>query len=146
MCVESAQILCTAAILRGVSPDLVPYRPTHQHHPCVQWAAGSIDNLTWLWIHAQALCDEYTLRYGRRHRSELAVKAVDGTFTKGDPTKHTAFALAMPDLWKHPVAVTAYRNYYIAEKSYMAKWQPRAVTPSWWPFKDGTCERLPGRP
>jgi hypothetical protein len=42
----------------------------------------------------------------------------------------TEFAQAMPDSCKKDDPVQAYRQYYVQEKAYMAKWTNREV-PSW---------------
>lgn len=133
MIVESAQLLCTALLLRGSSS--VPYKPTHSKHPCTVWSAESQHNLQWLMQHALALCSEYTVRYGRIHKTQSIIESLIDRVT-GDHTLHTPFAQAMPDEWKHADAVTAYRCYYIASKCTFAKWAPRAVPPSWWPFAE----------
>jgi hypothetical protein len=42
----------------------------------------------------------------------------------------TPFAQAMPDQYKHEDAVMAYRQYYLAEKSKIAKWK-HGNAPDW---------------
>lgn len=42
----------------------------------------------------------------------------------------TPFAQAMPDQYKDPNPVVAYRKYYIAEKSKIALWR-HSDTPTW---------------
>jgi hypothetical protein len=37
----------------------------------------------------------------------------------------------MPDQYKRPDAIEAYRAYYIGEKLKFAKWEPRAKRPDW---------------
>ena len=133
MVIETAQVLCTVASQRGI---IAPYRPTHVHHPCVRWAAASHDNLVWLQEHFLGLCDEYTFRYDRIHATQVRMSAAwDRLVVDGDSTRATGFAQAMPDEWRIPGdPVTAYRCYYIAEKSRFARWRPRAQPPAWWPF------------
>jgi len=135
MIVESAQILCTVAHKRGVD---VPYLPTHQHHPCVKWTAASLGNQAWLQEHFLGLCDEYTRRYHRIHATEVKLAAFWSQLASpGDWTRAAGFAQAMPNEWRIPGdPVTAYRCYYIAEKSLFARWHPRAQAPSWWPFPE----------
>jgi hypothetical protein len=66
MALESVQILSSALwTLRAEGP----YRPTHTSHPCVLWAAESRENYLWLLRHAEALGAEYTMRFGRVHKS-----------------------------------------------------------------------------
>lgn len=134
MILESAQLLCTALYLRGAPTESLPYRPTHVRHPSTLWTAASPDNVAWLWLHALELCDEYERRYGKRHKTGSALVQLQSLVPDGDWRSHTPFAQAMPEEWKGPDAVTAYRCYYIVEKSRFARWAPRARPPAWWPF------------
>jgi hypothetical protein len=45
-----------------------------KNHPCTQWAATSHENLAWLIVHGQALCNEYTYRYGKVHGCAAALE------------------------------------------------------------------------
>lgn len=141
MIVESAQILCTVLHMRGVPRERLPYRPTHAHHPSTLWTNASDDNVDWLWRHAHALTAEYTNRYGKIHTTTLALRTISSMIPLGNWRLHTPFAQAMPNEWKDDDAVSAYRCYYIAEKSRFARWAPRSRAPSWWPFIDE-----PGQP
>jgi hypothetical protein len=62
MCLESAQILSN--IVGG------PYKPTHLRHPVVLWVWEHERHQDWLWSHFQALCEEYTWRFGKTHECE----------------------------------------------------------------------------
>lgn len=138
MVLESAQLLCTALHVNGVTCEALPYRPTHARHPSTLWTASSDANISWLWSHALELCDEYRRRYGRRHRTEQALAAIASMIPAGDWRGHSPFAQAIPVEWKQTDAVTAYRCYYIAEKSRFARWAPRSRPPAWWPFVEVT--------
>ena len=77
----------------------------------------------------KALGDEYTYRYGKKHASMriydlLTTKYTrwhewDGLFTK--PPQ------CMPDQYKNADYITAYRNYYKAEKKPFAKYTNRNI-------------------
>lgn len=69
MALETTQILST--ITGG------PYKPTHAAHPCTLWAGASRANAAWLLAHGQALCAEYTRRFGRVHRCAAVLDAID---------------------------------------------------------------------
>lgn len=45
-------------------------RPTHANHPCTMWARQTRSNAEWLMAHMEALCAEYTARYGKVHAVE----------------------------------------------------------------------------
>lgn len=124
MVVETAQMLCTA----GTGA----YKPTHAQHPCTVWAGRSARNWEWLVAHGLALCDEYSFRYGRRHKSQDVIESVLPPESFVD-TGLTPFALAMPDEFKKENAVESYRAYYHSKASF-AKWTKRAA-PVWWEYE-----------
>jgi hypothetical protein len=129
MILESVQILCTALNKKGFT---TPYRSTHARHPCVLWVEESYDNFLWLGELAGALNAEYCFRYAK-NRNHASIAVLD------EIRKHrfesgglTAFAQAMPDEYKvSGDAVSAYRNFYLGEKSRFAKWTRRSEPP-WW--------------
>ena len=129
MPLETAQVLCT------ISHDLgteAPYKPTHRKHPCVLWAAESLENWTWTLKHGLALCDEYSRRYGKRHASETVLHWLETSEGKPEARSLTPFAQAMPEAYKRTNAVDAYRAYYLGEKASIASWKAPAAPPSWW--------------
>lgn len=130
MILETAQILCTISD----HPD-TPYKPTHTNHPCVKWAEQSFENKEWLINHGLALAEEYTRRYQKIHKSSSVIEWVSGLFLKIDYEYDglTPFVQCMPDVYKvENDPVTAYRNYYIGEKSKFARWDRLNNTPDWW--------------
>lgn len=136
MILETAQLLSTAIIMNGGE---APYKATHKKHPSTIWAANSKSNFMWLVEHGLALGNEYTLRFGKQHKSisiithiiqnELFKVIPDGelqTFanctanqTKGISYKH----LEDP--------VEAYRAYL------SARWDTDTLVPKW------TCRAKP---
>lgn len=128
MILESAQMLCTALHLFDV-PN-VPYRKTHENHPCSVWARSTRDNYLWLCSLGLALCEEYTERYGKTHKTQAVIEwclAHSHCIPAGDKTPHPQ---CMPDKYVQTNVVSAYRAYYKEEKVSIAKW--RIKTPSWW--------------
>ena len=93
MCLESAQIMSTAMHMRGVKG--APYKPTHENHPCVLWAAESSDNFWWLMEHWEYLCFEYWVRYGHfqglRHKTEAYYKEFREAYDSMDSEPPTPF-------------------------------------------------------
>lgn len=136
MIVESAQMLCASLVKhKGVCQSLVPYKATHYNHPCTKWVAQSIHNSTWLMAHSLAMCNEYTKRYKKIHKTTEVFVKLHNDFRheySGDFLQYTPFALAMPDIYKSDDAVLSYRNFYKAEKAKFAKWKPLASEPYWW--------------
>lgn len=115
MTLETTQLLCTA--IRYLVPDMPEdnlYRETHSNHPCTIWARSSPANYMWLLRYGFALCEEYTLRYGRVHKCQSVLSLLPVFKCDEEPS---SFALAMPDEFKHSNPVTAYRRYYRLSKA-----------------------------
>ena len=113
MIVETAQMLCTASSKLGHD---VPYKPTHKKHPCTLWAGESRSNWNWLIDHGIEMCNEYTRRYGRIHKTQTIIEWCKSS--KVGPVEDiglTPFKLAMPEQYKCDVPVKSYSNYYIFE-------------------------------
>jgi len=128
MILESVQILCTALWLHGIE---APYKPTHGRHPCVLWASKSRSNMHWLARLAGALNYEFKYRFRKEsdHESYSVLAAL--RFRTVEDLGLTPFAQAMPEQYRIPGdPVTAYRNYYRAEKARFARWTRRAI-PLW---------------
>ena len=130
MPLETAQILCTVRRMYG---DKIPhYQSTHSYHPCYTWTAESAENYVWLCILGIELCIEYTYRYGKTHRYESIIEECLQQIPKRIANRgRTKFAQVMPEQYTMNNSVLAYRNYYIQEKSHLARWSNREV-PYWW--------------
>ena len=127
MILESAQMLCSA-----YPNGDAPYKRAFYNHPCTIWARESQENYEWLLTHAYAMCQEYTRRYGKVHKSIDAIEWGGKNYIKLQlPQKGlTEFAQAMPEQYKNKCSVTAYRSYYNGEKAGFATWKKRE-TPKW---------------
>jgi hypothetical protein len=128
MILETAQLLCGVHWVEGGE---APYKLSHKNHPSAIWARECVENYIWLCDLGLELCNEYTYRYGKRHKSqdiiEWCLLNVPNIPEKGDITP---FALAMPDECKVGDAVASYRVYYMVEKRGFAVWKNRE-TPEW---------------
>jgi hypothetical protein len=132
MIVESTQILSVIARQHGVSIQDAPYSLRQMKHPCVVWTGSSLSNWKWLKEFTLALNEEYKYRYDKveDHKSAGIARMIPAPVTLTD-IGITERPQCMPDQYKvlgDPVA--AYRNYYIGEKQYFAKWRKREV-PEW---------------
>lgn len=128
MILETFQVLCAAFHLQGIE---APYKLTHKNHPCTKWAMESKENFEWVLSLGRALCDEYTERYKKIHKSvEVYNWIVENkaklTFPK---TEQTPFILAMPDEYKTSDPVESYRNYYRSGKKHLHNWKQNK--PNW---------------
>lgn len=118
-------------LLPDKKKDVILYKATHINHPCAIWARDSINNYMWLYELFVALCDEYTHRYGKIHKTDALLRSVLST----PPTniRHADFSpppQAMPEKYKNENAVFAYQNYYVGEKIKFASWKSRKK-PDW---------------
>ena len=141
MILEYAQLLSTAHHWVDGNPSVDCYKATHKNHPSAVWARENRSNYQWLWQLLDNLLQEYTLRYGKTHKTEssgvfLALKTLPCDLPGG---KFTDPPQCMPDYCKADDAVVAYRNYYIREKSYMARWK-NTDSPLW--YKIGLAAEL----
>lgn len=122
MVLESCQLLCTTFHLQGID---APYKPTHKNHPCAIWCRESKENFDWLLEHSYELLVEYTRRYDKIHKSHIVYRWVieNKIRLKFDKELFTRPALAMPDIYKRPNPVDAYREYYRVGKASLHSWK-----------------------
>lgn len=137
MILETAQLLSTAhRVLDGDerADTMGLYKTTHKNHPSAVWVRSGALNYIWTARHLNALCSEYTKRYGKVHKTErlltklaLLPNNIERTSKMYEPP------MCMPDQYKQEnCAVTAYRNYYKGDKAYMCKWNKCANSgPGW---------------
>lgn len=115
-----------------------PWNQTHLKHPCSIWVNFAKQNYLWLVEHAYAVFDEYTYRYGKIHKSVEALQVCEKNIDKVQFQQDgmTSFAQAMPDEYKNPDPVVAYRGYYIGAKQHVAVWRKQRGAPEWWQSKE----------
>ena len=142
MILETAQLLCgvhhvtahdtahdTDKVTDQVT-DQVPYKLSHKNHPCAIWARESFSNYVYLCELGLELCNEYTHRYGKRHKSlDVILWCIVNRPNIPDKVL-TEPAKAMPDEYKVKSVVESYRNYYRGAKSGFASWKLREI-PQW---------------
>ena len=150
MILETAQLLCgvhhmTLQVTPQVDPlsnplsnrlstdqatAQVPYKLSHKNHPCSIWARESMSNYLYLCEIGLALCDEYTYRYGKRHKSQDVIEWCIMNKPNISDKGFTEPAKAMPEEYKVDDVVESYRNYYRGAKKDFATWKMRSV-PEW---------------
>ena len=130
MILETAQLLCGVHHMTNQSNDQVPYKLSHKNHPCAIWARESMSNYLYLCELGLALCDEYTHRYGKSHKSLQVILWCVSNRPNLPEKGLTEFAKAMPEEYKVNSAVQSYRNYYRGAKAGFAVWKNRE-TPKW---------------
>lgn len=134
MILEYAQLLSSAHHSFDTEYKDQCYKLTHKNHPCAVWVRESSANYVWLFKLFEALCHEYTKRYGKMHKTYVEKCSVFENVPNGY-TNHTMteFPQAVTESCKHHDTVTAYREYYIKEKSHIGVWKTRI--PLWYADK-----------
>lgn len=136
MCLESAQMLCTIRNEQGLGS---PYKSFNPKHPCTIWTGATAANYTWLIEHALFLCDEYTRRYKKVHKSqaiiEMCLDSLDDLSFGAEGL--LPFAQCMPDEYKDSDPVVAYRRFYQEDKVRFARWDKiPASKPAWFLYPE----------
>lgn len=128
MPLETAQLLCSA-----FKQGEAPYKRTHYNHPCAIWTRYSKENFLWLVKHGVALCDEYTFRYGKVHKSKAVILWCLKHISKIKfiKRKKSNFVLCFDEKHYKGNAVDSYREYYRAEKRRIANWSKQRTPPKW---------------
>jgi hypothetical protein len=124
---------------RYVLPDnreSILYTATHLNHPSAVWVRQSKQNYDWLALMLQALCREYTYRYGKTHKVEreglLLTLMLNVPYNISRTEQFTQPTPAMPDEYKvKNDSIKSYINYYVGAKRHLANWKNRTV-PSWY--------------
>lgn len=113
MQIESAQMLCTAHWEYG-SP--APYKRAHLNHPSTKWTRESIHHYRWLVKHGIEICNEFERRYGKKHKT---LEVLEWCRDNEPNLPNVAFKeppQCMPDEYKNPDTVEAYRTFYVQDK------------------------------
>ena len=133
MILEYAQIMSTAHHVLGSSINAdVLYRKTHMNHPSAIWVRQSSANYQWLYSLFCAVCDEYTHRYGKVHKTDAKLREVLSRLPTDIPnTSFTQPPQSMPEDCHSKCSVCAYRKYYMTHKAHIAAWKIRKQ-PYWY--------------
>lgn len=121
--VEVCQMLSTAHfVLDGVQ---VGYKPTHKNHPCSIFVRSTSENYKWTYEHLKALCEEYTFRTSKVHKSSELLISLAKLPSKIEIAERTSFALAMPDEYKKLGIFDQTKAYQSYLRSKFVEWQQR---------------------
>ena len=135
MILEYAQLLSTAhRTLDSVPNDSPLYKATHVNHPCAVWVRKGDLHYAWLYLLFMAICDEYTFRYGKIHKTDANLRNPLRLLPENIP--HISVfeeppQAVTPECKIPGNAIQAYRNYYMKEKRHIASWKKRGP-PEWW--------------
>lgn len=116
------------------------YRACHASHPCTIWTTESEANYSWHYAHFIALCNEYTYRYGKIHKTDSALRSILLNTPKNISRKGlTEFKLAMksnPECMIKHDPVQSYRLFYQTKQDrFKMKWTNRPI-PDWFVSKN----------
>lgn len=122
---------------KNLDADL--YAAVHTGHPCTVWTMMSDANYRWHYDHFVALCNEYTYRYGKVHRTDTVLRDILRNVPASIPrVPLTQFPLAMksnPECMDHSDPVTSYRKFYQTKQArFKMAWTKRNV-PDWFVVK-----------
>lgn len=145
MILESAQLLSTAhRVLDGTEyvdstsgrrikrwklddeRDHIIYTATHVNHPSAIWTRTAVENYNWLVDHFHALNQEYTYRYGKRHKCMEMAWHISSPPLNLKEWDMTPMPCAMDT--KYIISddpVENYRNYYRQGKISLHSWKNR---------------------
>jgi hypothetical protein len=133
MIVETMQMLSTCVRLLYDTDNEILYKITHVNHPTCVWVRTSKENFEWTIKFARFLCQEYTFRYNKIHKSQAILEYIISIkdLIIFENTDYTEPPLCMPDMYKTDDLVESYRNYYLGDKSRFAQWKIRDI-PYWY--------------
>jgi len=110
------------------------YKAVHMNHPCTQWTMESTTNYGWHLVHFVALCDEYTYRYGKVHKTSELIPYLMELPRNIKEAPLTPFRLAMgsnPECMFPEDPVKSYRMFYQTKQDRFAmNWTKRPI-PEW---------------
>jgi hypothetical protein len=116
MPLENAQMACTNLNFLA-NYQIASYRSVHKNHPCTIWARRRYNNFLQLIQHGIFMCEEYTNRFGKKHKCE------DVLYKCYELMEHPKvlweeedltfkMPLCMPDEYKSDDIVESYRRFY----------------------------------
>lgn len=120
MCVEMLQMLGSAVIGHGATPDMMPLtkkgtplKGGYHRHPCSLWVGETRENYTWTVRHALELCKEYTDKYNKIHFCEKGIRHLMDMTYLIPKSNLTHFALAMPDEYRPDYILAASKPFAV---------------------------------
>ena len=130
MQIESAQ-MCSVA--HWVTGSTAPYKQSHTNHPSTKWVRSSIHHYRWVIQHGLEVCAEFEKRYGKRHKTQDVLEWLRDNEPRLPDVKFVDPPQCMPDEFKQPDTIQAYRTFYIEDKVKIKqlKWNKLNNQPTW---------------
>ena len=148
MIVESAQILSNCFTDEQLAHPSCPRtqkgtvrKHSYPHHPCSKWVQESKTNMWWVIYNSFSMDGERMVRWKIKNPSptdicppHFSIPFIDWCEVNIKKSKVpdsgiTPFVQCMPEEYKNPDPVIAYRNYYRYGKKHLHKWTRNK--PSW---------------
>ncbi len=133
MLLETAQMLSTAhRILDGADAPDILYKKAYPNHPSTIWCRTNRLHYNWLYELFVGLCCEYAKRYDKIHKCQTNLDFALSVAPHNIPDKPWSDPpQCMPDKYQDRSTVTAYRRYYVHDKSRFATWNKGTDKPKW---------------
>ena len=130
MQIESAQMCSTAHWAVGSE---APYKKAHFNHPSTKWTRESIQHYRWLVKHGLEICNEFTIRYGKHHKTQDVLEWLDKNEPNLPDNGFTPPPQCMPEEFKQENTIEAYKRFYIEDKIAVKKlnWNKLNNKPKW---------------
>jgi hypothetical protein len=120
---EAAQLLSTAHFV--LDGKQVAMKPTHSNHPSAKWCRETKGNYLWLFEHYKALCEEYTYRTGKVHKSSEWLKTLSQTPVSIDDKPLSEFVFCGPDEFRMKSLRCVHGAYRLYLKHKFQDWTTR---------------------
>jgi hypothetical protein len=130
MQIESAQMCSTAHWETGTQ---APYKRAHVNHPSTKWVRQSIQHYDWLIQHGLEICNEFTKRYGKHHKTQDVLEWLQINKPNIPDNGFIVPPQCMPDEFRGPDTLEAYKKFYILDKVKIKKldWKKLNNKPEW---------------
>lgn len=130
MQIESAQMLCTAHWENGGS---APYKRAHVNHPSTKWTRESIQHYRWLVDHGIGICEEYSRRYKKEHKTLSVLRWLMNNEPNIPDLGFKDPPQCMPEEYRRENAIEAYKLFYAKDKVNIKKldWKKINNQPEW---------------
>ena len=117
---------------------ITSFEAVHHKHPCTQWTMRSDSNYRWHHDHFCALCDEYTYRYGKVHKTDRLLRgplwALPRNIKSGPLTPFELAMKSNPECIELGDPVEAYQAFYQTKQHrFKMVWTKRDV-PEWFKY------------
>lgn len=127
---EAYQMMSLAHLNHGADFPWLWDARTHNNNHVSLWVRGNLSNYAWTVAHAEALCEEYTIRYGKVHKCQELIGWCGKHVPPLSVGELAPFRQAVAEDCYDVDPVRAYRLYYVRYKRRFAKWRLGNV-PGW---------------